>query len=352
MSLFWVEILSNLILFGALISISLAALAWSGSKRGTARPFALFQGAIFVWCFFSYLRFRVPVPQDQLFYFRCEYVGIEFLPVAALAFARDIRGRPIKILGLVLLSLFPLATLVMAWGLDPHGLFMKADVGSSSLSLSFGPWYWLNAFYCYALICAVFQSLFLKARNTKGVSRRWLKHTIGLLALPAVINLLYLVGLAFPPARLVWLDRSFVAQGPPISSMAPPVALPGPGPRDSGDSLQMRPSPSPAPRAEGSEASNPFNPTPLAFAFSGVFIALALRRYNILDSVPFAKGVVFNAIKEPIITIDFEGRIIGANRGASALFPLMDSVEGPLLSELCPSLEPPPRPRRARGVGA
>jgi signal transduction histidine kinase/DNA-binding NarL/FixJ family response regulator/HPt (histidine-containing phosphotransfer) domain-containing protein len=311
-----IELTSVLILLGSVASLILSAQAWTGSKKAIARPFAFFQMAVFIWCFFSYLRFRVPVPMDQLLYYRLEYLGIGLLPVAGLAFARALEGKPLRNGTLLALAVIPTLTVVFTWAAPGLPLFWKAArLDGRFLEVEYGPWFWINAAYSYAVVSLMLLALIRKRQASSSITRGWMTYMIVLLVLPLAVNVLHLGGLASEP-------QSFLARW--FASL-PAEAMQGPGA---------------AAPPFGSPAVPPFDPTPIAFAVSSFFIAWSLRRFNMLDLVPFAKDVVFDAIKEPVVTVDSEGRIIGANREANSGFGPEAVAEGRALSALCPPVAP------------
>ena len=78
--------------------------------------------------------------------------------------------------------------------------------------------------------------------------------------------------------------------------------------------------------------------TPIAFSVSGGFIALALDKFNILDTIPYAKDAIMESIIAPIVVTDSEGYISGANDKARALFREEAELEGQVLTDLAPTL--------------
>ncbi len=295
------EVISAVLFLGALVSVGLAGFASSGSKKDSARPFALFQLAVFAWCFFDYLHLRLVRPSEQYLYFRLSFLGVLIVPPAAFAFGRTLMDRALGLRAVLLLCVVPALTLVLIWPWDSSGIFWRPAMSASGFALVLGPGYWIQVLYSYAIAGQFFLLAHRRQRTAHGTSRRWLRHAMLLLVFPLAANLVHLFGIlrtATPGSPLGVLSLS----------------------RDSGMS--------------------PIDPTPVAFAIAGVFIALALRRYNILDTVPFAKDIVFEAIKDPIVTVDAEGRILGLNHEASSLFPGPASREGSLLPDLCPPSKP------------
>jgi N-terminal 7TM region of histidine kinase len=95
----------------------------------------------------------------KLFWVPVEYLGIVIVPAAWLILALQYTGRTkwLTPRWLVLLSIEPLITLVLAWTNDLHHL-ISAQVGLeirsayTVLVITRGTWYWINVAYSYLLI--------------------------------------------------------------------------------------------------------------------------------------------------------------------------------------------------------
>ena len=94
-----------------------------------------------------------------------------------------------------------------------------------------------------------------------------------------------------------------------------------------------------------------FDPTPIAYAFSGILIAIVLRRFDILDAVPYAKSAFLESIDSPLVVVDSGGLVVGSNEETKRVSPAIDELEGQPIAEVFPSSRA--RKRRAmRGTGA
>ena len=317
------DALSLLMILGALAAVYIAGLAWSASRRGPAKFFALVMASIFVWCFFSYLRFRVPVPKDMLVYHRCILIGVSMLPYWFLLFVHSFAGHPMSRTASLLLSLPHILAIAFAWGLPPGGFFWTLTPTDTSLIVERGPVYWL--FILYIVLISLLALAFLLAftLRTRGIMRKVLLAMAGLLFVPLVIGVLSSLDIAFS-SEYFDLGRLPQAFSHP-RAIQPPEMMPvlGGGPPGV-----------PGPRGPATPMS--FDPTSVAFALSGLVIGLILRRFNFLDSLPFAKNLVFDAIKDPIAAVDVDGSIIGANAAARKLFPSLSPSGILRLSDLCP----------------
>ncbi len=267
-------------LAAALVSVFLAAYAWSGSRREVARPFALLEFAIFLWCFWGFLGYRAESFSEHVVFLKLQYCGIVAVPVGGYLFARAMARRALGLSAVLAVALPALASLLVAASNEFHGLFWQrlALVPDGSLVASPGPWFWIHTAYSYALILGAFVALLRGAFLVRGAIRRWLLHTTALFFVPVAVN---------------FVSVLFVLR------------------------------------------ENAYDPTPIAFAFSGFIMALGLRHYNVFDLVPFAKDAVFSSIRDPVLSVDAEGCIVGATAEAERIFRTAKGLAGRQLAELC-----------------
>jgi len=317
------DTLSILMLVGALAAVYIAGLAWSASRREPARLFALFMASIFVWCFFSYLRFRVPVPKDMLTYHRCILIGVSSVPYWFLLFVHSFMGHPMGRPARVILALPHLLAIAFAWGLPPGSFFWTLSTTDTSLIVNRGPVYWVFILYVVFISLLALAFLLAFALRTRGIMRKVLLSMAGLLFIPLVIGVLSSLDVAFS-SDYFDLSRLSLAFSNP-RSIQPPALMSVLGGGSPG-----------GPGPQGPAAPMSFDPTSVAFALSGGIIGLILRRFNFLDNLPFAKNIVFEAIKDPIVAVDVDCSVIGANAAAERLFPSLSLSGIQRLSDLCP----------------
>ena len=72
--------------------------------------------------------------------------------------------------------------------------------------------------------------------------------------------------------------------------------------------------------------------TPLAMALAGPVLAWGLFRYRILDLVPVARESVFASMRDGVVVLDFQNRIVDYNAAAAKILPglIPKSVGAPL----------------------
>ena len=80
-----------------------------------------------------------------------------------------------------------------------------------------------------------------------------------------------------------------------------------------------------------------FDPTPLLFVVNGLFIGVALVRYDFLEVVPLAADMLIEEMDDPVIVVDDGGRVLDVNAAGMELFD--DDPVGEPLTAVAPDLD-------------
>ncbi|MCM3628710.1 ATP-binding protein [Paenibacillus glycanilyticus] len=67
--------------------------------------------------------------------------------------------------------------------------------------------------------------------------------------------------------------------------------------------------------------------TPFGFAVSGIAYAWGILRFNLLRLTPLALAKVFETIRDGVLLLDGEGRIVSYNGAAARIFPELESAQ-------------------------
>jgi PAS domain S-box-containing protein len=203
------------------------------------------------------------------------YGGVVTVPTAWFALVLQYTGRVRRLSPRIvaLLSIEPLATLLLAWTNDSHGLFYsRTALGTagalSVLNPTYGVWFWVNVVYCYLLVVLGTAVCVHALRHSAGPYRKQL----GVL----------LVG-AFIP----WM-----AEALSVSGLSP---------------------------------LHPLDLTPFAFTLSGLVTLWGLFRFRLLDLAPVARGAVVNGMNDAVIVLDGQNRMVDLNPAAEAIIRLSAS---------------------------
>jgi diguanylate cyclase (GGDEF)-like protein len=221
---------------------------------------------------------------------KIEYIGVTFVPVFWFLLARVFvnEARPMSIGRLVPLSIIPVATIILMWTNDAHGLIYRSlrlhnpDSPLTVLTSNGmrGPWFWVNTGYLYLLMLYGTVTIIARLSRASGKFRGQIVTIATAVILPWIGHLLLI--------------------------------------------LDLEP--------------NGLDLTPFLTTVSGVLLAYSIIRFSFLDLAPIAREVVLDAIRDGVIVLDRKGRFVDANKAAKAVFaPLGEAMPG---SDSAALLEP------------
>ena len=268
--------LSVALLAAIVTGISAAILAWRERPEAGARWLSLLLAGQVWWTTFLVFELEASTLAAKMLWYDVQWIGVVVIPVAWLLFAFEYTGRDRYVTpgAVAALSAVPVVTLVVVATGDPSGLIqVDADVTESAsgsfLQVTPGPWYYVAAGYTYLLgligSVPILQLVRDDARPFRGQSAALLVGT----ATPWVSSVLYLSG-AFSLGGL--------------------------------------------------------DPTPVAFAVSGVAYLLALSRFRLLTLTPAprrrARQLVFEHLHDPAFVVGTEGYVVDLNQSAAEIFAI------------------------------
>jgi PAS domain S-box-containing protein len=257
---------SYLLLVAAAVSAVLVFFAWR--RRGTpgAETLALLMTGVCIWAAGYALELSGADLPTKIVWAKVEYIGIAAVPVAWLAFALQYTGREGMLTprNLALLSALPLATLLLAWTNEAHGLVWSStgldeDGPFLALDVDHGAWFWVHLSYSYLLLLVGTILLTSMLTRSPNLYRKQ--------------NLALLVAVSVP-----WIGNGVYVLG---LSPVPNLDL-----------------------------------TPFAFLLSGMAIALSLFRFRLLDIVPIARENVLEGMADGVVVLDLQDRVVDMNPAA------------------------------------
>jgi PAS domain-containing protein len=227
------------------------------------------------------------------------YPGAVGVPVLFLFFAlRYTRpDRPLRQHTILALWIVPIVSVLLAWTNDLHRLIwprVTLDEARNVALYEHGPWFYVLMVYLWALVIAATALLLTRAvRGVRPFSRQALVLVLGV-PWSFIPNVLYVAG--FSPV--------------------PGVDL-----------------------------------APIGFIVSGVTLSLGLRWLRLFDLIPIAREAVLDQIKDGVLVLDAEARIVEANRASHALLGEAERVQvgttaGPIVAAWLQSLVGSPTPLR------
>ena len=248
------------------VAVRVARTAAAGS-----RPFVWLCGGIVLWCATGAAHVLAPALASKIWWAKLQYAGIASVPPLWLLFAAEYSGvrlfapRPVSGLPLAgrLLWVIPALTMALVWTNEAHHMIWTGVslAASGRAVYSYGPWFWLSAFYNYALVLTGTLLVLRAARRAPAPLRGQFATVLAAAAVPWTGNALFLLG-ALPPG---------------------------------------------------------IDATPLAFAVSSLLLAWGLFRSYLFDLIPVARDLVIDSLSDAMIVIDSSRRILDLNAAAREL---------------------------------
>ncbi|PAU84868.1 PAS domain-containing sensor histidine kinase [Halorubrum salipaludis] len=266
--------LSVALLCAVVTGTSAGILAWRERPEAGATWLTLLLVGQVWWTTFLVFELEASTLAAKSLWYDVQWLGVVIIPVGWLLFALEYTGRERYVTPRLVAGVFvaPIVTLVVVAVGDPWGLIVAdREVASTAvgsfLRVETGPWYYVIAGYTYLLglfgSIPILQLVRDDARPFRGQSAA------------------LIVGTAAP-----WASSVFHLTG----------SLPVAG----------------------------LDPTPLAFAVSGVAYLLALSRFRLLTLAPAprrrARQLVFEHLHDPAFVIGTEGHVIDLNQSAADTF--------------------------------
>lgn len=252
----------------AAISGALAWYTWQNHRTPGAPPFAALMLILFQWGLSYILQLAATDLPVKIVWSNITFIGVVATPIAWLVFALEYTGRKtwINRRRLLLLSILPLTTLLIIFTNESHGLFhaserLAVEGGFVLLQTENGPWFWVHAAYSYILIM-IGLVLIIRA----------------LLRWPAPYR-----------GQMIWIL---------LATLTPLIA-------NVITIFQLLPI--------------LIDLTPFAFTVTGAGMAFALFRHRLLDIAPLARDVVIDGMKDGMIVLDANRRIVDINRTAEEM---------------------------------
>jgi signal transduction histidine kinase/CheY-like chemotaxis protein/HPt (histidine-containing phosphotransfer) domain-containing protein len=269
----------------AIVSLLLAARSILGTKRELAASVVIFHACVFLWCLFRLLLWIAPAQVIRVDAFRLQFIGIVFIPGAVHMYARALVFRPIGALRSFFSLLPGLFFLAMALTNGHHHLFWVEYEGARlPVNPRGGIGFYGFLGYAYILVSLAFATIAREAIRARGIMRRLLRLLLLAFILPFSTNVIFVLAFFGKSAH---------------------------------------------------------DPTPVLFAVSGGLLAWIMSRFDFLDVVPYAKRFVLESLGTPLIVVDSENVVVGANGEARRVFAPGRPLEGLGLSDLAPGLALP-----------
>ncbi|MCB9421785.1 MAG: PAS domain-containing protein [Ardenticatenaceae bacterium] len=273
---------STLLFLAAVISIVVAIIVWRRRFAPGGLALVAFMLGMACWSGTYALYWANLYPAGH-FWLDATYVGVVAVVPAFFIFVLRFThndhwlSRPL----LALLIIQPILTLIILWTDPWHGLFFAGlrDITASTIYTG-GPWFWVNIIYAYSInllgVLLLTKSLFA----SQALYRRQIGLVLLATLIPWIVNIAILV-------RLIPLPE-----------------------------LDL---------------------TPLAFTLTGIILAYSLFQYRFLDVVPIARDKLIENMKDGVLVVDNQERVVDHNLALQKLLGLKTaSLIGQKAAELFP----------------
>lgn len=255
----------------AVVALGVAVYAWRRREMGEwAKSFSVLSLAVALWTFNYGFEVAATELITKLFWAKTAYLWIVTVSIAWFVFGMQYTGRGQLLTKRRIAALFilPAITIIMVFTNDWHGLHWSTVTLDETgpilvLDVERNFWFWIHSAYSYTLII-VGTILLVQAfsRYPKAYRRQNATLVVGA-TLPLIANALFISGIL------------------PL----PSVDL-----------------------------------TTLTFAISGVLMGNAIFRYQLFDIVPVARRTAVDNMRDGMIVLDTQNRIVDINPAALKLF--------------------------------
>jgi len=253
----------------AAFCVGLAVSTLQLRDRPGGLPLGLLLLAIAEWSLALGLEMTSRSLSTRILWSKIQYVGLTGSPVLLFLFALQLTRQELRIQPRILLplSVVPLSTLALAWTNEWHQLIWTTFTpngawGGRLLIYGHGPWFWIWVVYLYGLLSVATLLLIRAAFRYRHLHRRQVVALLLSMVPPWGLNAFYLLA----PPRFQGLDL-----------------------------------------------------TPVGFMLTGLILAWSLRRLHLLDVAPVARDVVIDEMREGMIVLDRQDRVVDINPAAQRM---------------------------------
>lgn len=286
------EFVITLLILSGTLALVLLVTAFQRRASPLALSFAVCAFCAGVWDFGFAAEIISPTLDGKIFWANVQFMAIVFLPLAWLAMTLYATAQPRQIIRtLPALVVIPIVTILVAWSDPYHHLFRTQPVLETAnlpfpvLVSHYGPYFYaVHIPYGYALFAITLFLLIRAWRHAPALYRRQRLALTGGLALPLLVDVLYILGIT------------------PIPS---------------------------------------FNFTSIIFSFSGLLLSLSVLYLRVLDVLPLAYEAAINEMNVGVIVLDALRRVSYLNPSAEAITGISnDQAVGLEACQVLPHLAP------------
>ena len=252
------------------ISVLSALIVWPRRKLIGGGYLFFFAAFLSLWTLAGVLEATSTTLQGKVLFAQIEYIGVTpVVPLVYLFVKSYLSSRQLKPREIIPFFIVPLITVVLAWSNSYHKLIWSSfEWGSKALNIlvfNRGPFYYVHVAYIYILVAISIFMLIRAYLSNQKIFRQQIAAILAGFAFPLLTATLYLFGIVPVP-------------GMDISAMG--------------------------------------------FAFAGLVIAYAVFRLKFLDLLPFARQTLIDNMRDGLIVVDKEKRLVDINPAAQQFMRL------------------------------
>lgn len=280
------NILALSLLLPVLVSVFLAVNAWRPRYAPRGKTFGLLMFALAIWSAAYGLELASTDFNSMIFWLKIEYIGIPYISALMVLVILQFVGINFSISKKQTLLLFivPFITMLLSLTFTAHTFYYKEvsfdDSGSFPLlKLTPGIWYYVHVIYSYILVIYAITLMAKKLYYQKSLFRNQLIFMLIAVLIPFITFTFYFAG---------WM---------PVKNL---------------------------------------DPTPFAFALSGLAISVNIFKFRMLDLMPIAREHIFRSMNDGLVVLDNKGRFVECNPMALKIFNRKETPVGMRAIDLWP----------------
>jgi PAS domain S-box-containing protein len=255
--------------FALLVAVVLVNRAWRYRSESIGKTFLVLMVGLAWWSFCVIMEYITLGLSGKIFWVEVSYLSVVSIPVGWLIFCLKYTDRSQWIVRRHMLALIvvPMITIIVVCTNGLHHLMWRQFWLDTSVyppvdANTHGWWFWVHATYSYLLLCWGTFVLAVQFRKSSGVHRRQTSVLLVAAFLPWCGNILYLAGIG--PFYLI-------------------------------------------------------DPTPLAFAVTGVAFFWGITKLHLLDILPVAHDTVLKSMADGEIVVNNKRSVVDLNPAAERI---------------------------------
>ncbi len=264
------NVLALSLLLPIFVSAFLTFEAWKPRYAPRGKLFALLMFAVGLWSAAYALELASTSPDAMVFWLKVEYLAIPYISVLMLLVILQFSGLNTFVSSrhIGFLLIVPVLTMFLSITHEYHTFYYKQVTVNYTgsfplLELSIGPWYYVHVIYSYVVILYAVVVLSKKLYYQRSLFRNQLLFMLIAVLIPLVTFTVYFAGLM------------------PVKNI---------------------------------------DPTPFAFAASGLAMSVSIFKFRMLDLMPIAREHVFRSMGDGLVILDNKSRLVDCNPMAMHVF--------------------------------